>query len=141
MLVILVVAAVLLEIGAIKVHDWLTGAALGNASGLFKVLIVVWNKAMTYAFPILVAAFLCVVGARQRLPLGWIAVGAVLGAILGGAYTADVVFSAQKGMSEFNVGFGVSSSIWPRLLLNMTLAGLMTAGCWLWRRRETLAAE
>src|SRR5690348_6895215 len=61
MLVVLVVAAVFLEIGVMKTHEWLTGTTVaGNASALFKGLIGVWNKALTYALPFFVAAFFCI---------------------------------------------------------------------------------
>jgi hypothetical protein len=74
-----------------------------------------------YAAPLMIAAILFLVGAKQRVPATWIVVALGAACILGGFHNIGVVWPDGIHPGELSASF-------------MTLVG---SAYWLWLRRES----
>jgi len=142
LLALLIVAAVFAQIGAMKISEYGAHLAMRDWGAGGRSLIAAWNWAMMYVFPPAVAAAIFGFGARRFIGLRWLALGALLVALLGAMDTVATLISNVPHESAFSVGFGFNSDKTPpRILFNIIPVCLMSAAYWLWQRRKSAAAD
>jgi len=142
LLALLIVAAVFAQIGVVKISEYGAHLSMRDWGAGGRSLIAAWNWAMMYVFPPAIAAAIFGFGARRFIGLRWLALGALLVAILGAMDTVATLISNVPHESAFSVGFGFSSDKTPpRILLNMIPVCMMSAVYWLWQRRKSAAVN
>jgi hypothetical protein len=131
---LLIVAAVLVKGGLVDIArdegvpapDWI------------KSFVTAWDWSMMYAFPVIVAAIVFCLGARQLMTMRWLVSGALLGVILGATVTCTTILSNLPHKSVVSVGLGFNTDTdLPRLAANIILVCVMSALYWLWQRRKS----
>ena len=137
-----IVAAVFVEVGVVQNVEHGARLTLRDWHGEFKSLIMGWDWAMMYLFPpVVIALFFCL-GARQFVKMHWLALGAILVAVLGAIVSSATIISAVPHQSSFSVGFGFNSDTsWPRLAANIALVSVMSALYWLWHRNRVILPD
>ena len=146
-LIATVVLAVLLEVGFLYAHLAFIhsdGGPLTSPPSWLKMSVTAWNWLLTYAAPVIIAAFLCVLGIRQRVSMRWIIFGGAIVCVLGGFHEVGVKWSDIPHRSELYATF-----VGPHWSRDMIIAGFfhaaanmtLTVGAyWLLLRSKSSAA-
>jgi hypothetical protein len=145
------VAAAFLEVGLLKAYAWMAGAEIspGSFTGAdlprwLMGFIWTWNQLIMYVAPFALAAFVFVIGRRQRIGGAWLVAGLVVAAIVGGFHVMEVRFADEPGQSSLSAGFGlvgpfpndITAPGIGRAVINLALIGL---AYWFWSRRPMLS--
>jgi hypothetical protein len=110
----------------------------------FMLIVAAWNALPTFVAPLTIAGLLCFVGARQRVPTGWIVTGVVIACVVGGFQQLSFTDDGHHG--ELVLGSGllppfqrdlVIAGIW-RAVADLALVG---GGWWLALRAGELPAR
>jgi hypothetical protein len=134
-------AAILIEAGVLNLVSTQTHAAGWKPSSAelrrFVFAVEVWNTLAVYVTPLGIAALLCFVGVRQRMPSLWIIAGVVIACVLGGF--ENLVFYDTGTKGEMSLGLGLLPPFphfaegVARAAANLAIAGF---AWWLSTRRQ-----
>jgi hypothetical protein len=146
-LIAAIVFAVFLEhefvVAHLRLTDWLrTTNAIPQGGTLppmwVRTSVAWWNWAVTYAAPVAIAAAICVVGTRQRMPLRWIVAGAAVASTFGAFHFVDATWTNipyQSRLAVSYIGPGYTRHMvlfcFARLAVNLFLLSL---AYWFWLR-------
>jgi len=138
LLALLILAAVLVEIGLMKVSH----GEGGPWPDWVKSSVAAWDWSMMHAFPVIVAAIFYCIGARQLISMRWLISGPLLIAVLGATVTCTTILSDLPGRSAFSVSFvSITDETTMRVAVNVVLVGAMSAIYWLWQRKDFAATS
>lgn len=149
MLAVIVVAAILMEVGFLFLHVVLVRHSANDhppAPEWLKLSVTVWNWLVMYVAPLAAAALLSIVGIKQRMGSAWIVTALAIICVLGGFHEIVAKFSDVPGRpSELSARLAFA----PPFPREMILSGLFRAAInlalaggtyWLWLRHQFSAA-
>lgn len=151
-LVVTIVFAVIVQHEFVVAHEWVA-EALGSANsvpgvmppGWVRTTVALWNGAMTYVVPLAIAAVVCLVGTRQRMPLRWTMAGATTVLVFGAFHFLFAKWSNIPHQSSIDVSYigpGYTRDM-IHLCLERLAANLciLAAAYWFWLRQPRAVSE
>jgi hypothetical protein len=127
-----IVAGLVAELGIFKIAHMLVPHPSAAQRESFILAIAVWNTLATYVAPLAIAAALCIVGLRQRMPPAWIFV-AIACACFFGAFQ-EINFSDDGHHGELIIGSGLLPPFHARLIVRglyrLAITAVLAGAAW-----------